>query len=111
MDDWGLAGSSPGGHDGFVVVPALSDDGIQIDVFTAADVSAGPVATLKGPRRDRVPLLLHAAWMPRAVAPPMVERLRFSQDLAGDADLFALSEDLQQSVQRVAARLDEESAG
>jgi hypothetical protein len=104
-DHWKLAGSQPGGHDGFVVVPALCDDGIRIDVFDAADVGRGPLATLKGPYGEQVPLLLHAAWMPRAVAPARVRRLRFSEDVSAE-ELSQLPDDLRTAAQRVARDLE-----
>jgi hypothetical protein len=79
------AGSDPGGHDGYVVVPVLNDDGFRVDVFDAADVGAGPVATVSAPNGETVPFLLHAAWMPRAVAPDAsIERLRFADELSDD---------------------------
>ncbi len=104
-DHWKLAGSHPGGHDGFVVVPALCDDGIRIDVFDAADVGRGPLATLKGPYGEQVPLLLHAAWMPRAVAPARLRRLRFSEDVSAE-ELSQLPDDLRTAAQRVARDLE-----
>ena len=58
------AGSQPGGHDGFVVVPILNDDGFRVEVFDAADVGRGPLAVASAPGMH-VPFLLHAAWMPR----------------------------------------------
>ena len=36
------AGSDPGGHDGYVVVPIMNDDGFRVEVYDAADVVAGP---------------------------------------------------------------------
>jgi len=79
------AGSDPGGHDGYLVVPVLHDDGFRVDVFDAADVGAGPLATLAAPSGETVPFLLHSAWMPRAAAPdPSIERLRFADELSPD---------------------------
>lgn len=79
------AGSDPGGHDGYVVVPVLRDDGFRVEVFDAADVSSGPLATLAAPNGETVPFLLHSAWMPRAVASdPSIERLRFADELSAD---------------------------
>ena len=48
-------------------------------------VCDGPVATLSSPHGETVPFLLHAAWMPRAVAAdPSIERLRFADELSDD---------------------------
>ncbi|HKY14871.1 MAG TPA: carotenoid oxygenase family protein [Microthrixaceae bacterium] len=89
------AGSEPGGHDGWVVVPVLNDAGFRVEVFDAAAVDRGPVATLSA-GDVTVPFVLHSAWMPRAVAAPTdVDRVRFSDELARldelDADLAELA--------------------
>jgi hypothetical protein len=104
---YGLAGPRPGGADGWVVVPALSDAGLRVDVFEAADVGAGPVATLSAPDGATVPLLLHAAWSPRAVQAPAVERLRFVDDFE-PAEVQALEEPLRAAVARVVQDLKRE---
>ena len=36
------AGGEPGGHDGYVVQPVLSDDGFRVELFDAAAVGQGP---------------------------------------------------------------------
>jgi hypothetical protein len=61
------AGSDPGGHDGWVVVPIVNDDGFRVEVFDAADVGAGPVAVAAAPAMV-VPFVLHSAWLPHAVS-------------------------------------------
>ena len=102
-------GRDPGGHEGHVVLPVLSDDGFRVEVFDAADVGRGPVAVLAAPGRACVPLLLHSAWMPRAVAPADVERLRFSDELDPDR-VDALGSELAAVVHGVAADLDDGTA-
>ncbi len=76
------AGTDPGGHDGWVVVPILSDDGFRVEVFDAAAVDRGPVATAASPGM-LVPFVLHSAWMPRAVstAGDGRTRVRFADEL------------------------------
>lgn len=75
------AGSDPGGHDGWVVVPVMNDAGFRVEVFDAADVGAGPVATASKPGMT-VPFVLHSAWMPRVVpSDPSIERNRFADEL------------------------------
>lgn len=79
------AGAEPGGHDGHLVVPVLSDDGFRVEVYDAGDVGAGPAATLAAPHGETLPFLIHSAWMPRAVsAPDDVERLHFADELDDD---------------------------
>lgn len=73
-------GSAPGGHDGWVVVPILNDAGFRVEVFDAAAVDRGPVATL-AKRGMVVPFLLHAAWMPSAVPSVERSRTRFADEL------------------------------
>ncbi len=73
-------GSEPGGHDGYVVVPIMNDAGFRVEVFDAADVARGPLATLSEPGFT-MPFVLHAAWMRSAVPAPDVERVRFSDEL------------------------------
>lgn len=76
------AGSKPGGHDGWVVVPIVNDDGFRVEVYDASDVGAGPVATAAKPGMT-VPFVLHSAWMPRAVstAGDGHQRNRFADEL------------------------------
>lgn len=95
------AGSEPGGHDGYVVAPIMNDDGFRVEVFDAADVSTGPLATLAAPGFT-MPFLLHAAWMAEATTAPDAERVRFSDEM-GRID--ELSEDLGMVAREVAADL------
>jgi carotenoid cleavage dioxygenase-like enzyme len=75
------AGSDPGGHDGYVVVPVMNDDGFRVEVYDAGAVDKGPIATAAKPGMT-VPFVLHAAWMPRAVgADPGIRRNRFADEL------------------------------
>ena len=97
------AGSDPGGHDGWVVVPIMNDGGFRVEVFDAADVSKGPVATLSKSAMH-VPFVLHSAWMPRAVPAEDRPRHRFGDELAR---LDELPEDLARAARQVAADLDE----
>ena len=93
------AGSDPGGHDGWVVVPVMNDAGFRVEVFDAGAVDRGPVATLSSPGFT-VPFVLHSAWMPRAVAADSdIARLRFDDEL-GRID--ELDDDLQAVVRQVA---------
>ena len=94
------AGSDPGGHDGWVVVPVMNDAGFRVEVYDAGAIGAGPVATASKPGMT-VPLLLHAAWMPRVVstAGDGRERLSFSDELERVGELPA---DLAAVVERVA---------
>jgi hypothetical protein len=99
------AGGEPGGHDGYVVQPVLSDRGFRVDLFDAAAVGAGPIASLEGTAKERVPLLLHSAWMPTADGLADADRLRFRDELT-DARLAALDDDQRRLVDRVADELD-----
>jgi len=98
-------GGTPGGHDGYVVLPVLSDDGFRVEVFDAAAVGAGPLAVLAAPDGACVPLLLHSAWMATARAAPDGERLRFGDEL-DDAAVDALGAELAGVVRSVAQDLD-----
>lgn len=100
------AGVEPGGHDGWVVCPVLSDDGFRVEVFDAASVGSGPVATLGTSDGTCLPFLLHSAWAPVAVRAPELERLRFSDEVRPEA-LAGLTDDQADAVRRVAADLDE----
>jgi carotenoid cleavage dioxygenase-like enzyme len=95
------AGSDPGGHDGYVVVPVMNDDGFRVDAYDAADVAAGPVATLRAPGMT-VPFVLHAAWMPRAVPAPEAPRVRFADEIGRAGEL---PDDLAVVVREVAEEL------
>lgn len=89
------AGSDPGGHDGWLVVPIVNDDGFRVEVFDAADVGAGPVA-VAAKAGMVVPFVLHSAWMPGVVstAGDGRHRTRFADELDRarelDDDLAAL---------------------
>lgn len=96
-------GSQPGGHDGYVVVPIMNDDGFRVEVFDGADVSTGPLATLASPGFT-VPFLLHSSWMSTASPAPDAERLRFADEL-GRID--ELPDDLAAVAVEVAHELDE----
>lgn len=93
------AGTDPGGHDGWVVVPVLNDAGFRVEVFDAADVSAGPVATAAAPGMV-VPFVLHSAWVPGVVAADRDRpRTRFADELDR---LGELPEDLAAAARQVA---------
>jgi carotenoid cleavage dioxygenase-like enzyme len=94
------AGSDPGGHDGWVVVPVLNDDGFRVEVFDAAAVGAGPIAVASAPGMT-VPFVLHSAWMPRAVSTrdDGRQRTRFADELDRIGEL---PDDLQQVAHQVA---------
>jgi all-trans-8'-apo-beta-carotenal 15,15'-oxygenase len=98
------AGTNPGGHDGYVVVPVLNDRGFRVEVFDASSVGSGPVATLASPGMH-VPFILHSAWMPRAVAADRsIERTRFADEIdrAGE-----LPDELRHAVHEVASELEQ----
>lgn len=99
------AGVDPGGHDGWLVVPVLNDDGFRVEVFDAAGVDHGPVAVLAAPGGATMPFLIHSAWMPAArSASTDLERLRFTDEL-DDARLATLPDDLAAVAREVAASL------
>ncbi len=81
-------GGERGGHDGWVVLPVLSDDGFRVELFDAADVGRGPVAVLASPHGECVPALLHSAWMRNDETPVECERLRFGDDI--DESMLAM---------------------
>lgn len=97
-------GGTPGGGDGWIVVTVVNDDGFRVECFDAADVHRGPIGVLAGPNRERVPFMLHSAWMPAAQPAPSVERLSFADDIDADA-VNALPDDLRDAVRAVAAEL------
>lgn len=104
-----LRGADPGGHNGWVVLPVHNDDGFRVDVFDAAAVGQGPVATAKAPSGTCVSVLLHAAWMRRAAPASDVERLRFSDELT-DAVMAPLDDHAAGLARQVASELDAERA-
>ena len=97
------SGSDPGGHDGWVVVPILNDDGFRVEVFDASAVDRGPVAVL-AKAGVTVPFVLHSAWMPRVVPAEDRERVRFADELAR---IDELPDDLAAVARQVAADLDD----
>jgi hypothetical protein len=84
----------------------LSDSGLRVDLFDAADVARGPVASIGAPG-EAVPLLLHSAWLPRASAAPASRRLRFADDV-GEAVTAALPPELAGAVRELARGAEEE---
>ena len=97
------AGSDPGGHDGFVVVPVVNDDGFRVEVFDAHDVGRGSRCTI-AERGMTLPFVLHSAWMPRAVSSSEGTGVRFSDELDR---IDELPDDLAQVARQVAADLDD----
>lgn len=97
------AGSDPGGHDGYVVVPVCNDAGFRIDVYDAAAVDRGPIATATAGRRT-LPFVLHSAWMPSVSMPGRPLANRFSDELDR---IDELPDDLADAARRVARDLDE----
>ena len=99
------AGGQPGGHDGYVVQPVCNDNGFRVEVFDAANVSAGPVATLMGTSKECIPAVLHSAWMPAFHELADAERLHFSDELS-DERMASVPEELQPAVHAVAEECD-----
>ena len=95
--------SEPGGHDGYVVVPVLSDAGFRLECYDAADVGKGPLAVLACGSRT-LPFLLHAAWLPCALPAQDCERVRFSSELERAGEL---PDELAALAREVARELDE----
>jgi hypothetical protein len=77
------AGADPGGHNGYVVMPVQNDRGFRVEVFDAARVSDGPVAVAEA-KGKTAPLLLHAAWLHRAVPAVEAPRMSFADELTAD---------------------------
>ena len=100
-------GGEPGGHDGWILVPVLNDDGFRVDTFDAAAIGEGPIAVLAAPGSATVPFLIHSAWAPSAALACERERLRFADDL-DEERLANLPDDLAAVVRQVARDLDEE---
>ena len=98
-------GGEPGGHDGYVVQPVLSDDGFRVELFDAAAVGRGPIAVLRGTKKECVPLLLHSAWMPACDDLADAERLRFADELTEEV-LAGVPEDLHGLLHEVAEECD-----
>ena len=78
------AGTEPGGHDGYVVLPVLVD-GFRVEVFDAARVGDGPWPPWRARRRV---LPRGAALGVDATSSGVAdrERLRFSDELEGHLD-------------------------
>ena len=100
------SGGEPGGHDGYVVQPVCNDDGFRVELFDAADVGAGPIATLAGTNRETIPMVLHSAWMPTSRELADAERLRFSDEISAEA-LASVPEALHGAVRAVAEECDQ----
>ena len=92
-------------HVDYMIAP-LEAAGFRVDVFDAAAVGQGPVATAAAPGGACTSIMLHAAWMPRAVEPPSKERLAFSDELS-ERTLGPLDDHATQLARQVAADLDE----
>ncbi len=72
---------SPGGDDGYIVVPVINDDGFRVELFDAAAVGKGPIATLTASNMN-VPFVLHSAWMPEAKpADHSIQRHHFRREI------------------------------
>ncbi len=99
-------GGEPGGHDGYVIQPVCSDNGLRVDVFDAANVGAGPVATLMGTNKECIPLVLHSAWMPAYHELADAERLHFSSELS-DERMASVPEEFHSTIHEVASECDE----
>lgn len=101
------AGGTPGGGDGWVVVPVLSDSGFRVECFDAARVGSGPVAVLRGAGCEQVPFLLHAVWSETCVADAGLERLSFADEISSpvaSAAMSRLDDRLRDAVLEVAGR-------
>ena len=98
-------GAQPGGHDGYVVQPVCNDNGFRVDVFDAARVSAGPVATLAGTNKECVPFVLHSAWMPAFHGLADADRLRFSDELSEER-MASVPAELHPAIRAVAEECD-----
>ena len=89
-----------------MVQPVCNDDGFRVDLFDAANVGAGPIATLAGTKKEAIPLILHSAWMPAFHELADAERLRFSSEVNAES-LAGVPEELHASVHAVAAECDD----
>ncbi|MEJ5255712.1 MAG: carotenoid oxygenase family protein [Acidimicrobiales bacterium] len=100
------AGRIPGGHDGYVIQPVCNDRGFRVEVFDAARVGDGPIATLRSVNGETIPLILHAAWWPGGDDLVDAQRLRFSSEVTEES-LASLPEELQAAVREVADECDQ----
>jgi carotenoid cleavage dioxygenase-like enzyme len=98
-------GGEHGGHDGYVVQPVCNDDGFRVELFDAASVGNGPIATLAGTNRETIPFVLHSAWMPVFDELAAAERLRFSDEIT-PAKVDGLPTELRSAVHEVAEECD-----
>lgn len=98
-------GGEAGGGDGWVIVPVLSDDGVRVECFDAADVGRGPVGVLAGSAHETIPFMLHSVWMPNvaSTAGDGRERLRFADDI-DRAAVEHLDAPLRRAVEQVVAQ-------
>lgn len=103
------AGSAPGGHDGYVVLPVQNDRGFRVEVFDAGRVGDGPVAVAAAPGGRTTPLLLHSAWLHRAVPAVGAERMSFADEVVGAA-LEAVPADVADVARDIADELAERFA-
>ena len=102
-----IAGSDVISHDiQILAIPVLADDGFRIELFDAAEVGKGPVATLAA-ENHTMAFIIHSSWMPSASETPKGDRIRFSEDFT-DAQLASIPGDLQEAVKEVAREIDEE---
>lgn len=103
-------GKMPGGHDGYLVVPVLRDAGLRVDVFDAAKVREGPIASLAAPGHH-LGFIIHGCFMPEAKrASGNIERLRFRDELS-DSRFRLLAPDLARSVREVAEEIESDARG
>lgn len=105
----GYTGDKPGGHDGYLVVPVLNDEGFRVELFDAAKVGEGPIATARAEGKHIVPFVIHSSWMPASGPAPKAPRGKFSDDF-GDKQLNMIPEALRKSVLEVAEEVDAEIA-
>lgn len=99
------AGSRPGGHDGYIVLPVQNDRGFRVEVFDAGQVGDGPIAVAAAPAGKTTPVLLHAAWLHRAVPAVDAERLPFGAEVEA-APLDGLADDVVTDLLGIAEELD-----
>ena len=78
---------------------------VRVEVFDAASVGAGPIATLAGTNRETIPLVLHSAWTPAYHELADAERLRFSDEVTAET-LASVPDELHAAVHAVADECD-----
>ena len=89
-----------------MVQPVFSDNGFRVDLFDAANVSAGPMATLAGTNRGTIPLVLHSGRMPACHGLADAQRLRFSDEVSAES-MSKVPEEFHASVHAVAEECDD----